>query len=64
MKEDRKTKKRKDGLKKMFIKWVNQCSEPELAVLEGDIDNLMDSWSNKDFFGTEGQFDPRGDRRS
>ena len=28
-----------------------------------EFDNMLDTLHNEDFFGTEGQSDPRGDRR-
>jgi hypothetical protein len=54
-----------EELKSCFDKIIEQCKQvPEdLDVFCETFDNALDDLLNEDFFGTEGQCDPRGDRR-
>lgn len=42
---------------------ILQFSKEERGVLVGALNDLLDDLRRNDFFGTEGQLDPRGDHR-
>jgi hypothetical protein len=48
-----------DNLKKFFH---DQCKEGKKILID-DLNKFLDELRDDDFFGTEGQCDPRGDNR-
>ena len=55
-----------DRFKTVLNRMIDMAEEEEhyLRYFVEDIENLLDSWNSDDMFGTEGQYDPRGDFRS
>lgn len=65
---DRKTEAERKKLEKLIEQlWVwtlaSERSADELRELHEHFDGGLDTLLNQDFFGTEGQTDPRGDHR-
>jgi hypothetical protein len=52
-------KKVLENMQKLFEK----ADEDEKQVMCEDLNVLLDNQLHNDFFGTEGQMDPRGDQR-
>ena len=49
-----------DVIKSTFI----NASSEDKEVWASSVDGMLDELLHQDFFGTEGQSDPRGDRRN
>ena len=43
---------------------LKDASPNAIRMYTYDFNALLDSWSDDDAFGTEGQLDPRGDQRN
>lgn len=52
-------------LETIFGRLIAQAKEDEeaAAIIADEIDSMIENLANDDFFGTEGQSDPRGDMR-
>lgn len=63
MKFKRATKK---SLRQVFEAILEQCEKDprDAKIYLEEINKMLDSLLQEDFFGTEGQLDPRGDHRS
>ncbi len=52
---------------KEFVNYILELHKAKdkdgVAFACEEFDNMLDTLHNEDFFGTEGQSDPRGDRR-
>jgi hypothetical protein len=52
--------------KKVFanlIRILDESSKEYVALFCGDFNRMLDDQLDQDFYGTEGQSDPRGDHR-
>lgn len=47
-----------EGLKKLALE-----NENDAEIILEELNNMLDDMRDNDFFGTEGQLDPRGDGR-
>lgn len=54
-----------DDIRKVFERIIKQCQDDEedMLIYIDELDMMLDSLYQNDFFGTEGQNDPRGDHR-
>jgi hypothetical protein len=48
-----------DNMKQLF----NNSGKGEKQLMAEDLNEMLDMQRDNDFFGTEGQLDPRGDNR-
>jgi len=44
-------------------KWFESADSDEKEIMCEDLNDMLDNQLSNDFFGTEGQRDPRGDHR-
>ena len=57
------TKKNYKEVLNNFINYLGEQEDDYLEIFLQDIDDMLDKILADDGFGTEGQCDPRGDRR-
>ena len=46
-----------------FIEFVGEASPADVDYIAEHLNSMFDEMASSDFFGTEGQCDPRGDMR-